>query len=44
MGEFETTGAWIEEALKGSGEVEEEEKGVEGEGVERKKDAVLVHW
>lgn len=37
LGEFETTGAWIEEALKGFGVVE-------GEEGEKKKGAVLVHW
>ncbi|KAI9643387.1 tyrosine protein phosphatase yvh1 [Ciborinia camelliae] len=44
LGEFETTGAWIEEALKGtSGETEGQEKDVEGEEERRKKGAVLVH-
>lgn len=37
LGEFETTGAWIEEALKGNGKPESDEG-------EKKKSAVLVHW
>lgn len=45
LGEFERTGAWIEEALKGSGKTEGgEEKEAEGDEEERKKGAVLVHW
>ncbi|KAM0167628.1 hypothetical protein ACHAQE_000016 [Botrytis cinerea] len=36
LGEFETTGAWIEEALKGNGKPESDEG-------EKKKSAVLVH-
>ncbi|KAG4029671.1 hypothetical protein MFRU_015g02050 [Monilinia fructicola] len=44
LGEFERTGAWIEEALKGSGKTEGgEEKEAEGDEEERKKGAVLVH-
>lgn len=42
LGEFETTGAWIEEALKGDGEVAKEHD--QGEERNRKKGAVLVHW
>ncbi|RAL64539.1 hypothetical protein DID88_002013 [Monilinia fructigena] len=42
LGEFETTGAWIEEALKGGGKTEGEEKEAEGDE-KRKKGAVLVH-
>lgn len=37
LGEFDTTGAWIEEALKGNGSIE-------GDEGEKKKSAVLVHW
>ncbi|ESZ97099.1 hypothetical protein SBOR_2529 [Sclerotinia borealis F-4128] len=43
LGEFETTGVWIEEALKGSSETEGEGNEIEREGEKKKGGAVLVH-